>query len=174
MSEVVGISPTILIPACVSSNQAFHKMYSADKLNMQGDIIQPWNTPFPIWNQSIVPCPVLSVASWPTSSFEGRKDKEISFSLIVKVLFASSCQSLCNPRDCSPPGYSVHGILRQRILEWVAMPFSRGSSWPKDWNWASCITGRIFTVWAPREHSSYWHLNFSTMWPISDIWPKDL
>ena len=43
-----------------------------------------------------------------------------------------SCLTLCNPLDCSPPGSSVHGILQARILEWVAMPFSRGSSQPKD------------------------------------------
>ena len=49
----------ILIPACVSSSPAFLMMYSAYKLNKQGDNIQPWRTPFPIWNQSIVRCPVL-------------------------------------------------------------------------------------------------------------------
>ena len=54
----------ILIPACESSSLAFHMMYSAYKLNKQGDNIQPWRTPFPIWNQSVVPCPVLTVASW--------------------------------------------------------------------------------------------------------------
>ena len=47
----------ILIPACASSSLAFHMMYSAYKLNNQGGNIQPWCTPFPIWNQSIVPCP---------------------------------------------------------------------------------------------------------------------
>ena len=48
----------------------------------------------------------------------------------VKVLVAQSCPILCNPMDCSPPGFSVHGILQARILEWVAIPFSRGSSRP--------------------------------------------
>jgi len=57
--------PAILIPACASSSLAFHMMYSAYKLNKQGDNIQPWHTPFPIWNQSIAPCPVLTVAFWP-------------------------------------------------------------------------------------------------------------
>ena len=55
----------ILIPAYASSSLAFHIMYSAYKLNKQGDNIQLWHTPFPIWNQSVVPCPVLTVASWP-------------------------------------------------------------------------------------------------------------
>ena len=52
--------PAILIPACVSSSLAFCMVYSAYKLNKQGDYIQPWNTPFLIWNQSIVPCLSLS------------------------------------------------------------------------------------------------------------------
>ena len=59
--------PAILIPACASSSLAFLMMYSAYKLNNQGDNIQPWRAPFPIWNQSVVPCPVLTVASWPAS-----------------------------------------------------------------------------------------------------------
>ena len=49
-----------------------------------------------------------------------------------------------------PPGSSVHGILQARILEWVAIPFSRGSSWLRDWTWVSCIAGRFFTTWASR------------------------
>ena len=53
----------VLIPACASSSLAFRVMYSACKLNKQGDSIQPWHTPFPIWNQSVVPYPVLTVAS---------------------------------------------------------------------------------------------------------------
>ena len=57
--------PAILVSACTSSNPAFHMMYSTYKLNRQGDKRQPWLTPFPIWNQSVVPCPVLTVASWP-------------------------------------------------------------------------------------------------------------
>ena len=65
--------PGILIPACASSSPAFHMMYSAYKLNKQGDNIQPWCTPFPIWNQSVVPCLVLTVASWPTYRFLRRQ-----------------------------------------------------------------------------------------------------
>ena len=55
--------PAILIPACSSSSPAFHSMYSAYKLNKHGDNIQPSHIPFPNWNQSVVPCPVLTVAS---------------------------------------------------------------------------------------------------------------
>ena len=65
--------PAILIPACASSTPAFFTMYSAYKLNKQGDNIQPWRTPFPIWNQSVVPCPVLTVASRPAYRFLKRQ-----------------------------------------------------------------------------------------------------
>lgn len=62
-----------------------------------------------------------------------------------------SCLSLCNLMDCSPPGSPVHGILQARILEWITIPFSRVSSWPRNWTQVSCITGRFFTVWATKE-----------------------
>ena len=58
------------------------------------------------------------------------------------------CPTLCNPMDCSPPSSSVCEILQARILEWVAIPFSRGSSQPRDWTWVSFIAGRFFTIWA--------------------------
>ena len=60
----------ILITACASSSPVFLMMYSAKKLSKQGDSIQPWCTPFPIWNQFLVPCPVLTVAPWPQISQE--------------------------------------------------------------------------------------------------------
>ena len=63
----------ILIPACASFSLAFLMMYSAYKLNKQGDNIQPWHTPFPIWNQFIVPCPVLTAASWPAYRLHRRQ-----------------------------------------------------------------------------------------------------
>ena len=63
----------ILIPACASSSPALLMMYSAYKLSKQGDNIQPWRTPFPIWNQSVVPRPVLTVASWTAYKFLKRQ-----------------------------------------------------------------------------------------------------
>ena len=65
----------ILIPTCASSSLVFLMMYYAYKLNKQGDNIQPWHTPFPIWNQSVVPCPVLTVASWSAYKFLRRQVK---------------------------------------------------------------------------------------------------
>ena len=63
----------ILTPVCASSNPVFHTMYSAYKLNKQGDNIQPWCIPFLIWNQSVVPCPVLTIAPWPAYKFLRRQ-----------------------------------------------------------------------------------------------------
>ena len=61
------------------------------------------------------------------------------------------CLTLCNPMDCSPPGSSVNGIFQAKILEWVAISFSRGSSRPRNQTQVSCIAGRRFTIWATRE-----------------------
>ena len=61
---------------------------------------------------------------------------------------AQSCLTLCDPVDCSPPGSTVHGILQARILEWVAISFSRGSSRPRDRTQVSRIRGRRFNLWA--------------------------
>ena len=80
--------PAILIPACASSSLAFHMMYSAYKLNKQGDNIQPWHTPFPTWNQSVVPGTVLTVASWP-----GCRLLKIA-QIISRVLRIWSCVTL--------------------------------------------------------------------------------
>ena len=68
------------------------------------------------------------------------------------MLVTQSCLTLYDPRDCSLPSSSIHGILQARILEWVAIPFFRGSSWPRDWTHissASCISGRFFTTKPP-------------------------
>ena len=85
--------PAILIPACASSSPAFHMIYSACKLNKQGDNIQPWCTPFPIWNQSIVPCLVLTVASWPAHSFLRRQVRWsailISYRIFHRLLWST-------------------------------------------------------------------------------------
>ena len=72
------------------------------------------------------------------------------FSPIVTLcmLVAQSCLPPCDPMDYRPPVSSVHGILYARIMEWVAISFSRGSSWPSDRTRVSCIAGRFFTIWA--------------------------
>ena len=66
-------------------------------------------------------------------------------SLAVQCLVVPSCPTLCDRMDCSPPGSSVHEILQARILEWVAVPSSKGSCQPRDWTQVSCTAGRFFT-----------------------------
>ena len=70
---------------------------------------------------------------------------------VLSVGRSVTVKILCDLMDCSPAGSSVLVILQARILEWVAIPFSRGSSWPRDRTQVSCITDRLLTVWAARE-----------------------
>ena len=72
-------------------------------------------------------------------------------SLLSCVCVAHLCPAICNPMDCGSPGSSAHGILQAGILEWVAFPFSKVSSQPRDQTCISCIAGRFFTSWATRE-----------------------
>ena len=95
---------------------------------------------------------------------------------------AQSCLTLCDPMDCSPPGCSVHEIFQARIPEWVAISFSRRSSWPRDWTQISCIVGRRFTVWATREvHAIQSNVSslsrvrlFATLWTIANQAPPSM
>ena len=79
------------------------------------------------------------------------EEQVLGNSLVVQWLIPQKCPTLCDPMDHSPPGSSVHGILQARILEWVAIFFSRGSCWPRDQTQVSHITGRFFTIWATSE-----------------------
>ena len=93
----------------------------------------------------------------------------VQLSLLVLVLVAQSCLTLCDPMDCmdcSLSGSSVHGILQARILEWVSISFSRGSSKARDRAWVSCIISRFFTVWATREFNSHCLSLNKTVWCI--------
>ena len=88
----------------------------------------------------------------------GRIKWEFGTDIYTLCVCAQSLQSyltVCVPMDCSPPGSSVHGILQARILEWVAVPSSRGSSQPRGRTQVSLIAGGFFTSWATREaHTS--------------------
>ena len=75
------------------------------------------------------------------ASWKERKESEV----------AQSCPTLCDPMDCGLSGSSIDGIFQARVLEWIAISFSRGSSWPRNQTQVSCIAGRHFTVWATRE-----------------------
>ena len=80
----------IMIPACASSSLAFHVMYWACKLNKQSDNIQPWCPPFPIWSQSVAPCPVLTVASWPAHRFLRRLVRWSGIPISLRILHSLS------------------------------------------------------------------------------------
>ena len=69
-----------------------------------------------------------------------------------------SCPTLCISMDCSPPGSSVHRISLARLLEWVAISFSRGSSWPRDWTCVSCIGRRFGNSLLPSHQGSPAHI----------------
>ena len=80
----------------------------------------------------------------------------------VKVLITQLCLALCDLTDYSPPGFSVLDSL-QAILELIVTPFSRGSSWPRDQTWVSCIAGRFFTIWDIRD-APIWSILFYIIW----------
>ena len=103
----------------------------------------------------------------------------ISHTSCVHAMLIQSCPTLCDPMDGSPPGSSVHGILQARILEWVAISFSKGSSQPRDWICLSlsspALVGRFFTTSAPWE-GLFRHCclccaeSLSPVWLFSTLW----
>ena len=133
------------------------QMYSAWRLNKQGDNIQPWCTPFPIWNQSVVPCPVLTVASWPVRRFLKRQVSSVQ-SLSHVQLFATpwtaahqaslsitNCWSLSKPMSIELVMPSNHLILCHPLLLLPSIfpsirVFSNESAlrsrWPKYWSFS--------------------------------------
>ena len=90
----------------------------------------------------------------PTSHADLQEEWNSHLGKTWKVKITQLCLTLCDLMDCSPPGSSVHGIFPARILEWVAIPFSRGSSWPRDGtriSHISCIAGRFFTIYLSHQ-----------------------
>ena len=113
-----------------------------------------------------------------TKQQQQQKGNSPLFVLSMKVKVIQSCLTLCDPMDCGLPGSPVHGIYQARILEWVAFPFSRGSSQPKDQTHISCIAGGFFTIWATKTPGTVsrdpltvalqvyrWRLMLSGIWP---------
>ena len=100
------------------------------------------------------------------NAFSGQFSSEGPEATLLESEVAQSCPTLCDPMDCSLPGSSIHGIFQARILEWVSISFSKGSSRPEDQTQVSCVVGRCFTIWAtyPRplqneaSCQSYWHI----------------
>ena len=94
-----------------------------------------------------------------------------------KKRFTQSCLTLCDPTDCSLPGSSVHGLLQARILEWVAIPFSRGSPQPRDQTWVSHTAGRLLSEppgkpWNVRMIIYWWlcYFNAEAWLQVTEPW----
>ena len=153
---------SILIPAFASSSPTFFMMYSAYMLNNQGDNIQPWRTPFHIWNQSVVQCPVLTITSWPAYRFPKRQVRWCAFPISLRIF-----QSFV-------VGYTVkviQGILA--IWSLVLLPFlnptwTSGSSWFTEcWSLACKILSISLLVW--EMSAIVWWLAHSLVLPFLGI-----
>ena len=100
-----------------------------------GDLPDPGIEPKSLMSPALAGGFLTTSATW-----EAQRENK------VKVLVVQLCPTLWDPMDCSPPGSSVHEILQARVLEWVAISYSRGSSQPRDQTQVSCIAGRFFTI----------------------------
>ena len=105
----------ILIPACASSSPVFLMMYSAYNLNKQGDNIQPWCTPFLIWIQSVVPCPVLTVASWPAHRFLKRQVRWSGIPICLRIVHSSLWSTLSK--------VWVQSVKQKEMFFWNSLAF---------------------------------------------------
>ena len=108
--------------------------------------VSVWTSPIPTWvrtsHRADLSClrSILFYFHYVAFSCPRKKKKK-----------AQSCLTLCDPMDYSLSASSIHEIFHARILGWVAISFSKGSSQPRDWTWVSHIAGRLFTIWATRE-----------------------
>ena len=134
----------------ISSSAFFLNMYlestelSSSFNNNKIFIRLAWVAPNRSWDESLRQNIYLAGATWwGTGELILRRDGD--------CLVAKLCCTLLWPMDCSRPGSSILGILQARILEWVAISFSRGSSWPRDWTHIFCIDRSILYHWAPRK-----------------------
>ena len=113
---VICFLPAILIPACDSLRPAFHMMYPVYRLNKQIDNIQTWCTPFPIWNQSVVPCPGLSVTSWSLYRFFRRQVRwcgiPISWRISHSLLWSTQSKAL------------ALSVKKKMMFFWKSLAFS--------------------------------------------------
>ena len=125
--------PAILIPACASSSSAFHMMYSAYELNKQGDNIQPGRTPFPIWNQSVVPCLVLHAEYiiWNAGQDKSQTGIKIAGGNISRsfLKFLSIVLVMLSNHLILPPfPFAFNLSQHQCLFQWVSSMQSFGAS----------------------------------------------
>ena len=124
-----------------------------------------------------VPCTLIIWVILPEN--ESYMEKLFKVSLLKKtqnpsLIMREANRQVWYPMDCNPPGSSVHRILQARILEWVTLSFSRGSSPPRDQTWISCFACRLFTVRATRKPLWGYALPvfgcFSVLYKITSLW----
>ena len=130
-----------LYPCMVHLSQCILKLIGKSLTCLQNSKSPHW---FMIWSNYLV------LAFNPLHSVCGNNQPSHHFFLWSEVKWnevAQLCLTVCDPMDCSLPGSSVHGIIQVRVLEWVAISLSRGSSRPRDWIRVSSIVGRHFTIW---------------------------
>ena len=132
----------ILFPACASSNPAFHMMYSAYKLNKPGNNIQPWCNPFPIWNQSVVSCLVLAVASWPAYRFLRRQLRWSGIPIHLRI-FHSFLWRTKEPLDESERG-EWKSCLKLNIQKTKIMASGLITLWQIDGETVDTVADLIF------------------------------
>ena len=166
---ILKISPRSVIPELVFIS-VFPRSILAGAIKSMVDAALLWLCSFCSF---IVSRNFLQAADTPSESFltdtllilpedvpwKNFKQRKGLFSFLNEVKFVQSCPTLCDPMDYSPPGCFIRGIL-WRILEWVAMPFSTGSSQPRDQTQVSRTAGRFFTIWATQEAHSFFK------WPL--------
>ena len=134
----------------------FIQSHGRCKLTLLDSCVYPWTHHCDRGNGVLW---LVCLSHMPTVEAKGHMGHfEWQFHVEIRVLgwrnkniSCSVCLTLCNPMDCSPPGSSAHGILQARILEWVAIPFSKGSSWPRDRTQISYTASKFLTIWATRE-----------------------
>ena len=120
----------ILIPVCASSSLAFHMMYSAYKLNKQGDGIQPWHIPFPVWNQSVVPGPVLTVVSWPAYRFLRRQVRWSGIPISLRIYQFIVIHSIVWPQVNGRKGTQFNPSTENWIKDLLSMALpTRARPW---------------------------------------------
>ena len=112
---------TVLIPACDSSNPAFHMMYSEYNLNKQGDSTQPWCIAFPILNQFVVPCLVLTVASWPAYRFLRRKVRWSVIPIYLRIFWFVLIHTV--------KGFSIVNEAEVDVFSGIPLLFLWSSEW---------------------------------------------
>ena len=144
--EVMGPDAMILLFWRLSLSQLFHSPLSPSS---RGSLVSLHFLPWGWYHLHIWGYWYFSQQSWfqlvlhPAQHFAW-------FTLSINII-AQSCPALCESMD-----YTVHRILQARILEWVAIPFLRGSSQPRNWTQVSHIASRFFTSWAIRKAQEYW------------------